>query len=166
MNQIPRQQSSKKGAIIAMLVVFLILIGVGVWYFLFRKAEGEICTPDDKLLDANAIEYTYKKDSDDKLMCMPSLCGDGYEVSGMTCAVIENNPEEEYIEEEPEEEEPEEEEPEEEEPEEEKPPPDACLLTTKKSEQGAFCEGSSYRKTPEWCCSDYGRAKGYKWKAK
>jgi|TARA_B110000046_G_C12833988_1_gene330653 hypothetical protein len=134
------------------LVVFLILIGVGVWYFLFTKAEGGKCTPDDdKLLDANAIEYTYKKDSDDKLMCMPSLCGDGYEVSGMTCAVIENNPEEEYIEEEPEEEE---------------PPPDACLLTTKKSNQGAFCEGSSYRKTPEWCCSDYGRAKGYKWKAK
>ena len=43
-------------------------------------------------------------------------------------------------------------------------PSDACLLTDKTYDQGARCDGSDYRKISSWCCSDYGRQQGYKWK--
>jgi len=32
-----------------------------------------------------------------------------------------------------------------------------------KYDNGAKCHGSLYRKTKNWCCSDYGRSKGYQW---
>jgi hypothetical protein len=40
---------------------------------------------------------------------------------------------------------------------------DSCVLTSKTHAQGAKCIGSDYRKTSGWCCSDYGKSKGYKW---
>jgi len=40
---------------------------------------------------------------------------------------------------------------------------DNCIKTDKTSAQGAYCKGSEYRKTVGWCCSDYGRGKGYEW---
>lgn len=40
---------------------------------------------------------------------------------------------------------------------------DMCLRTHKTYEEGARCEGAPYRKTGDWCCSEYGRRKLYKW---
>ena len=40
---------------------------------------------------------------------------------------------------------------------------DMCLRTHKTYEEGARCEGAPYRKTGDWCCSEYGRKKLYKW---
>lgn len=44
-----------------------------------------------------------------------------------------------------------------------KPPQHKCLLTEKTYKEGARCEGAPYRKTGDWCCSEYGRKKLYKW---
>ena len=43
-------------------------------------------------------------------------------------------------------------------------PADSCKKTSKTYDQGARCQGSGYRKTVGWCCSAYGRKKGYQWK--
>ena len=39
-----------------------------------------------------------------------------------------------------------------------------CLQTDKTYEQGGRCVGSESRKTSKWCCSEYGKKKGYTWK--
>jgi hypothetical protein len=38
-----------------------------------------------------------------------------------------------------------------------------CGQTSLTYDQGARCIGSDYRNTKGWCCSDYGKSKGYKW---
>ena len=43
-------------------------------------------------------------------------------------------------------------------------PADSCKKTSKTYDQGARCQGSGYRKTVGWCCSAYGKKKGYQWK--
>ena len=43
------------------------------------------------------------------------------------------------------------------------PPTSACLLTTKTYADGARCDGAGERRSPDWCCDDYGISKGYKW---
>ena len=43
-------------------------------------------------------------------------------------------------------------------------PADSCKKTGKTYSQGARCQGSGYRKTVGWCCSAYGKKKGYQWK--
>lgn len=44
------------------------------------------------------------------------------------------------------------------------PPAAGCKQTSKTYNQGARCQGSGYRKTVGWCCSAYGKKKGYQWK--
>jgi hypothetical protein len=46
-----------------------------------------------------------------------------------------------------------------------KGPSTHCDQTSLTYDQGARCTGSDYRKTKDWCCSDYGKSKGYKWDA-
>jgi hypothetical protein len=41
---------------------------------------------------------------------------------------------------------------------------DTCVLTDKTYAQGARCDPATSRQTPNWCCSEYGRSKGYTWK--
>jgi len=41
---------------------------------------------------------------------------------------------------------------------------DTCVLTDKTYAQGGRCDPATYRQTANWCCSEYGRSKGYKWK--
>ena len=43
--------------------------------------------------------------------------------------------------------------------------PAGCKQTDKSYSQGGRCIGSGYRKTVGWCCSAYGKSKGYQWKA-
>ena len=53
---------------------------------------GEECTRinDEPNFDENATSYAYAKNSQDNLVCMPSECGDGYQITGMPyiCSVV------------------------------------------------------------------------------
>ena len=53
---------------------------------------GEECTRinDEPNFDENATSYAYATNNQDNLVCMPSQCKDGYEITGMPyiCSVV------------------------------------------------------------------------------
>ena len=166
------------GSSTPIIVGVVILIVIVAAYFLMQdnRKDGDDCDPtDDEKVD-NADDYVIEVDEDDDTKtCVPDTCVSGYNLSDGQCEadvdVVEEVEEVDVVETQPgagatvpaggD--------PNPSPPPPPPPPTNACKLTelpyTDGVTGGAICEGSPYRKTQDWCCSEYGLSKGYKWKA-